>query len=217
MRRFWVAMGLLVSSMLLLFFLVQALNLPFLQEDANYWLLQEKWVAALAGVGLLVADVVAPVPSSIIMWVNGVLFGVFGGTLLSLLGGMGATYVGYWIGLRGEAAARRWMGETALQRAGAFFEKYGMLALVASRPIPILAEAVSIVAGLSGMKRGQLFLGAGLGLLPTALLYALAGAYAMDFNTGLYTFLAVFALSSIVFLIGRAKMKSKAVAASGRS
>ncbi|MBK9451502.1 MAG: VTT domain-containing protein [Bacteroidetes bacterium] len=149
MRRFWVFTLVLLGAMLLLFFVVQALHLPFLEESPDFWMAQEKWVAALAGIGLLVADVVAPVPSSIIMFVNGVLFGVFLGSLLSILGGLGATLTGHWIGTKGEAAGKRWMGEMALDRARTFFQKHGLIALIVSRPIPILAEAISIIAGIS--------------------------------------------------------------------
>lgn len=209
MTRFWVFTLILVLAMLLVFFVVQALHLPFLEEDQAFWLGQEKGVAALAGIGLLIADVVAPVPSSIIMFVNGVLFGLFVGSLLSVAGGLGATFSGHWIGSRGEAVAKRWMGEMALTRARSFFLKHGMVAIIVSRPIPILAEAVSIIAGLSGMPRKRLLVGALLGLVPAALLYAVAGAYAVDLNSSLYAFLAVMVLASLVYLIGRFVMQPK--------
>lgn len=209
MRRFWVFTLVLLGAMLLLFFVVQALHLPFLEESPDFWMAQEKWVAALAGIGLLVADVVAPVPSSIIMFVNGVLFGVVLGSLLSILGGLGATLTGHWIGTKGEAAGKRWMGEMALGRARTFFQKHGMIALIVSRPIPILAEAISIIAGISGMPRKQLIPGTIFGLIPAALLYAIAGAYAVDLNSGLYAFLAVMLLATTVWAIGRLILHSK--------
>lgn len=209
MKRFWVFTLVLLGAMLLLFFVVQALHLPFLEESPDFWMAQEKWVAALAGIGLLVADVVTPVPSSIIMFVNGVLFGVILGSLLSILGGLGATLTGHWIGTKGEAAGKRWMGEMALDRARTFFQKHGLIALIVSRPIPILAEAISIIAGISGMPRKQLIPGTILGLIPAAVLYAIAGAYAVDLNSGLYAFLAVMLLATTVWAIGRLILHSK--------
>jgi hypothetical protein len=88
MTRFWILTVALLLAMLLLFFVVQALQLPFLAEDTSFLLSQKKWVAALAGVGLLLVDVIAPVPSSIVMLANGMLFGMIGGTLLSVVGGL---------------------------------------------------------------------------------------------------------------------------------
>lgn len=107
--------------MLLLFFGVQALHLPFLEEDPTFMLSQEKGVAALLGTVLLVADVLAPVPSSIIMFTNGMIFGPLWGSLLSLFGGMAASVFAYWLGTFGERPGRRWMGDYAISRAHGVF------------------------------------------------------------------------------------------------
>lgn len=203
MRRFWLFSGILILGMLLLFFVGQALDLPFLEENPDYWLGQERWVAGLAGLGLLVADVVAPVPSSIIMFANGVLFGPVWGSLLSLAGGLGAAMLGYWIGSKGEAVGRRWIGEEALHRASGFFMRNGMVAVIVSRPIPILAEAVAIIAGVSGMPLKRMLVGSILGLLPAVVLYAVAGAYAVDIDTSLYALLAVLVLAAGAWATGR--------------
>ena len=210
MTRFWIFTAGLLLTMLLLFFVGQALQLPFLAEDSAFLLSQEKWVAALAGIGLLLGDVVAPVPSSIVMLANGMLFGSVWGTLLSVVGGLGAALVGYVIGLRGERAGKRWLGDTALARANAFFQNYGMMAVIVSRPIPMLAEAVSIIAGLARMPAKKFLPATLLGLLPTAASYAVAGAYALDFQSGLYVFLAVMALAGLVWLIGKLLLQTKA-------
>jgi uncharacterized membrane protein YdjX (TVP38/TMEM64 family) len=195
MTRFWIFTAVLMLAMLLLFFVGQALQLPFLAEDTSFLLSQKKWVAGLAGIGLLVVDVVAPVPSSIVMLANGVLFGPVGGTLLSIVGGAGAALVGYWIGRRGERAGKRWLGVESLTRANAFFRNYGMMAVIVSRPIPILAEAVSIIAGISRMPARKFFPAMLLGVLPTAIIYAVAGTYALNLQSGLYVFLAVMLLA----------------------
>lgn len=210
MTRFWIFATVLLLAMLLLFFVGQALQLPFLAEDTSFLLSQKKWVAALAGIGLLIVDVVAPVPSSIIMVANGMLFGPVWGTLLSVTGGAGAAVVGYWIGLRGERAGKRWLGDESLTRTNAFFQQHGMMAVIVSRPVPILAEAVTIIAGMSRMPARKFFPAVLLGLLPTAIIYAVAGAYALNLQSGLYVFLAVMALAGGVWLVGKLLMHSKA-------
>jgi uncharacterized membrane protein YdjX (TVP38/TMEM64 family) len=209
MTRFWIFTVVVVVAMLLLFFVVQALQLPFLVEDTSFLLSQKKWVAASAGIGLLIVDVIAPVPSSIIMLANGMLFGAILGTLLSVVGGFGAALAGYWIGTRGERFGKRWLGDESLQRANAFFRNYGMMAVIVSRPIPILAEAVSIIAGISRMPARKFFPAALLGLLPTAIIYAVAGAYALDLESGVFVFLAVMVLAGAVWVVGKLSMQSK--------
>ncbi len=203
MTRFWIFTTVLLLAMLLLFFVAQALQLPFLAEDTAFLLGQNKSVAALAGIGLLIVDVVAPVPSSFIMVANGILFGSVLGALLSVVGGSGAALAGYWIGTRSERVGNRWLGDESVARANAFFQRYGMMAVIVSRPIPILAEAVSIIAGISRMPAQKFFVSALLGLLPTAIIYAVAGAYALDFRRGLYVFITVLALAGIVWVLGQ--------------
>ena len=209
MTRFWIFTAVLVLAMLLLYFVGQALQLPFLVEDTSFLLRQEKWFAGLAGVGLLVVDVFAPVPSSIIMVANGILFGPVLGALFSVVGGFGAALVGYWIGLRGELVGKRWLGEESLVRTNSFFQNYGMMAVVVSRPIPILAEAVSIIAGISRMPAQKFFPAVLLGLLPTSCIYAVVGAYALNLQSGLYALLALMTLAGAVWMVGRWVMRSE--------
>lgn len=65
-------------------------------------------LAAACGVGLLVADVVLPVPSSLLMIAHGAWFGAAVGSALSLAGGVGAALAGYGLG--------RWAGPPVLRR-----------------------------------------------------------------------------------------------------
>lgn len=203
MTRFWIFTVVLMLAMLLLFFVGQALQLPFLAEDTSFLLSQKKWVAGLAGIGLLLVDVIAPVPSSIVMLVNGMLFGVVGGTVLSVIGGFGAALIGFWLGTRSAVVGRRWMGDVAMTRANAFLQRYGMIAIIVSRPVPILAEAITIIAGMARMPGRKFFLAVLLGLLPTAMIYAVAGAYSLSLKNGMYVFVAVTILAGVVWLIGR--------------
>ena len=203
MKRFWIFTAVLVLAMLLFFFVVQALQVPFLVENTSFLLGQKKWVAGLAGIGLLIADVVAPVPSSIIMLANGILFGPVWGTLLSATGGMGAAMVGYWLGAQSGRAGKRWFGDETLARANSFFRRHGMIAVIVSRPVPILAEALSIIAGVSRMPARKFFPAVILGIIPTATIYAIAGTYTVNLNSGLYAFLAVMLLAGAVWMIGK--------------
>jgi uncharacterized membrane protein YdjX (TVP38/TMEM64 family) len=197
----------LVFTLLMLFFAARALHLPFLEETPDFMLGQEKWVAGVLGIGLLIADVVAPVPSSVIMFANGVLFGLFWGATFSTLGGMGAAFVAYWIGTRTAHTGRRWMGDESLSRVNGFFVKYGMMAVIVSRPVPILAEAIGIIAGISRMPADRFLPAALLGILPTAIIYAAAGVRAADFHSSAYIFLSVIALAGAVWIVGRVAVK----------
>ncbi len=132
-------------------------------------------VAAI--VMLLAADVVLPVPSSLIMLLSGAAFGVFWGGMISLAGSLAGEWLGFELVRRyGRRASSAIIGDDELARLGAFFDRYGTAAIVMTRPLPIVMETFSVVAGLSAMSRWT-FLAASLaGTAPIVFVYAYAGS-----------------------------------------
>jgi uncharacterized membrane protein YdjX (TVP38/TMEM64 family) len=130
----------------------------------------------------LVADVALPVPSSMVMVAHGALFGVEVGTFLSLVGSTGATLAGLGIGRRSEPFIARLIKSEERARANRVFAQWGALAIVVTRPIPLLAETVAILAGTSSLGWVRTTLAALAGSLPAALLFAMAGAVTASFQ-----------------------------------
>ncbi|HEY8944766.1 MAG TPA: VTT domain-containing protein, partial [Polyangiaceae bacterium] len=114
-----------------------------------------KTSVAVLGVLLLVADVLLPVPSSLVMLAHGAIFDFPMGTALSTLGATGATFVGHRLGRAGSAVVARWVTGEEMVSARALFERWGMTAIVLSRPVPVLAETLAIVAGAAGYGAGR--------------------------------------------------------------
>ena len=75
MKRYLLIMLAMMAFFLLLFFAVESLGVPLL-VDPTPWLRHGGVLAAALGVGLLIADVLLPVPSSLVMVAHGALFGV---------------------------------------------------------------------------------------------------------------------------------------------
>ncbi len=199
MKPFWKMAFAVLLCFLLLFALVSASGVPLEQMALSGLRASGPVLGALASIAPLTVDVFLPVPSSVIMVANGALYGPWLGAALSLLGGLGATAVGYGIGRAGEKAALRWVSAEDLAGAQAFFARWGAMAVVVSRPVPLLAETVAVMAGLSGFGLGRSLLGALLGLAPVTLAYALSGAYAVDGNWSLVIFLVFLALSAMLW------------------
>ena len=103
-------MGLMLAFFLATFGILSALHVPFLEDPTAWMSGRGGWIAAATGVGLLIADVFLPVPSSLVMVAHGALFGVATGTLLSLIGSVGATLFGFALGRRGGPALERVIG-----------------------------------------------------------------------------------------------------------
>jgi uncharacterized membrane protein YdjX (TVP38/TMEM64 family) len=205
MKRYLMILGGMLAFFLGLFFLVEALGVPLL-VDPTPWLNHGGVLAAALGVGLLVADVLLPVPSSLVMVAHGALFGVLGGTLLSLLGSTGAAMFGFWIGRRGGRLLERLVTTEERERADRLLERWGMLAIILTRPIPLLAETVAIMAGASRMGWGRTALAALAGSLPPALLYALTGASAGRFQNSTLMFVFVLLVTGFFWMVGRRVM-----------
>ena len=194
-------MGGMLAFFLCLFFVVEALGVPVL-VDPTPWLNQGGVLAAALGVGLLVADVLLPVPSSLVMVAHGALFGVVGGTLLSLLGSTGAALFGFWIGRRGGRLLERLVTEEERARADLLLERWGTLAIIVTRPIPLLAETVAIMAGASRMGWGSTALAAVAGSLPPALLYALTGAAVANLQSTALMFVLAILVAGSFWMLG---------------
>ena len=202
MKRYWMVVGVMLTVFLLLFGLVEWLQVPLLTNPSE-WLNRGGIVAASVGVGLLIVDVALPVPSSLVMIAHGALFGVALGTLLSLLGSVGAALAGFAIGRRGGAWLEKIVSADERLRVERMLERWGALAIVITRPVPLLAETTAILAGASAMSWRRVIVAAVAGSLPAALLYALTGAVAASFQNGALMFCLILLVSGAFWLISR--------------
>jgi uncharacterized membrane protein YdjX (TVP38/TMEM64 family) len=200
--RYFLVIGALLILFLALFVVVALISIAVLDDPSPF--LRADSLGAVVGVTLLIADVLLPVPSSLIMIALGALFGTVGGTFLSLIGSVGSALLGYALG--------RWAGPTVLARvcsqqerekADRFVARWGVVAVAASRPIPLVAETVAIAAGASGLGVGKTALAATVGALPGSVIFAFAGAAGLDAPNGFVVFGAVVAASIVLWLIGR--------------
>src|SRR5215210_5921114 len=142
MKRYSVMVSAIFALLLIGFLLVEVTDVRLL-NDPSPWLSSPGTLTALLGSGLLVADVVLPVPSSVVMVAHGALFGVVGGTLLSVGGSTGAALIGFSLGRRGGPLLARLVSPEERARADHILSRWGTLAIVVTRPVPLLAETVA--------------------------------------------------------------------------
>ena len=168
-----VAVAVILSKLLV----EDLLGVP-LEEMTAAWLADPGVSGAVLIVALLALDVFFPVPSSLVMVLSGAAFGVAAGAALALVGSIAGEWLGFELVRRyGRRVSGKVMGEAEFERFQGFFDRHGVAAVIVTRPLPIVMEAMSIVAGLSGMRR-RTFLAASLvGTAPIVLVYAYAGAF----------------------------------------
>ena len=190
MKRYVILLALIAGLFLVLFVLAQTLHIPILTNPEPF-LSSGGLGAALLGMGLLTADVVLPVPSSLVMTAHGALFGILAGTALSLAGRAGSFALGYLLGTHSIRSERKLIPEEELAKVNGILGRWGVLAIIATRAVPILSETVAIAAGLSKLPFGRSLLAATLGSLPEALLFAITGAVAGSFLTTSFVFIGI--------------------------
>jgi uncharacterized membrane protein YdjX (TVP38/TMEM64 family) len=151
MRSYWLVTAVLVGAALALFAVAAAAGISLLTDPLPAMRGAGR-LAALIGVGLLVSDVALPVPSTAVMAAHGALFGLLPGAVLSVLGGVGATVLGFALGRRGQGVVTRLTTPRQRDRADRLLGRWGALAIVLTRPVPVLAETVAVLAGTSPMR-----------------------------------------------------------------
>lgn len=139
-----------------------------------------QWAGPI-GAGLLIADLILPVPTTVII---GAMGAVLGATAAALWGWAGLTLAGLLGFALARLGERRWADRLASpaerDRSRAFFDQWGGLAVVLGRMLPILPEALSITAGLSGMRPRHFVIAVTLGSIPPAIAFAWIGEKAVD-------------------------------------
>jgi uncharacterized membrane protein YdjX (TVP38/TMEM64 family) len=161
------------------------------------------WLASASIFGLLAFDVFLPVPSSIVSTAAGVLLGLWRGAAIVWTGMMVGCLIGYWVGTRASGAARRFVGDGGLRRAEVLVERYGGWTVVLCRPVPVLAEASVIFAGLVHAPLGRFLALTALSNLGIALGYAAFGAFSMRLDSFLLAFLGALIIPGAAMLVAK--------------
>lgn len=134
-----------------------------------------KWAWA-AGIGLLISDIVLPIPGTIVMSALGWMYGWFLGGLIASLGSFLSGIVAYLLcRLLGQPVARWIAGEKGLQKGEAFFSNQGSWIVALSRWTPVLPEAIACLAGLVRMRWSTFVLSLACGSLPLGFIFAAIG------------------------------------------
>jgi uncharacterized membrane protein YdjX (TVP38/TMEM64 family) len=191
--------------------LIGMVLLPFLLFEQQFNAFAEhitrndtsRWIVATAIFSLLALDVFLPVPSSIVSTAAGLLLGFAAGSAVVWTGMMGGALFGYAVGARGANAARRFIGDDGVERAAALVTRYGDLTIVLCRPVPVLAEASVVFAGLMRAPYARFVQLTAISNLGIALGYAAIGAYSFGMDSFLAAFLGALLLPGLFILLSR--------------
>ncbi|HMN97523.1 MAG TPA: VTT domain-containing protein [Phycisphaerales bacterium] len=150
-------------------------------EAALEWFRAHGVAGALAIVGLLIVDVILPIPTTPLLTLLGSLYGPIVGGLLGALGSTLAGAAAYGLTrLGGERMARAALGGRDHERLAGFFAKRGGWTVALSRWLPMLPEIVAFLAGMAAMPPGRFLVALICGSVPMAFAFAALGAGLAD-------------------------------------
>jgi uncharacterized membrane protein YdjX (TVP38/TMEM64 family) len=200
--RYWTIAASLLGLFLTSYLLIEAFDVGFL-TDPRSSIRGVGWAGAVLGVLLLVADQFLPIPSSLVMLSLGSLYGAPAGIALALTGRVGMAAAGFAVGRFGGPLLGRLVSERERARADALLLRWGALAVLVSRPVPLLAETVAIVAGASPLAWSRALFAAALGSLPEAVAYSIAGSIAPSVENAGLIWGSFLLIAAAFWLLGR--------------
>jgi membrane protein DedA with SNARE-associated domain len=187
---------------------------------------------------MLAESACIPVPSEVIMMFGGALAAgavagahpaLSGVVAAGVLGSVAGSYVAWAVGkYAGQSAIRRWgrrvgVREHEIDRATAWFERHGPVAVLVGRVIPVIRTFISLPAGFADMSAGTFGVYTTLGVIPWTAALGIAG-YALganwervanDFHGPTYVIAGVGAVVLVVLFLRRRKNAAAAAAGPG--
>lgn len=192
----------LAFSLFFLILFALTFNLDF-TSSILLFLQDNTFLSACTSIFVLGADILLPVPSSVVMLLNGKLFGIISGTIISCAGLMLSTFAGYFIGKKITTRLSYFINPKQQAESEQLFQNWGLIILIVSRPIPLLSESISIVAGMQRMSFSTVFFSSLAGSLPGSFIYAYYGAFSNTEQNQYLSFLLVVAIASLAFIVSR--------------
>ncbi len=155
---------------------------------------------------VLALDIMLPVPSSVVSTLCGLYFGIVNGFLISFLAMNVSAGAGYALGCWCSSAAERFAGKKEIETLRRIQQRGGAWLLLSLRPVPVLAEASVVFAGMGKYPvkgaTAQILVGNAV----VSAIYAVVGATSRNSdNAFLYSFIGVMLISAVFYLLGKNK------------
>lgn len=193
MRLLAIFLGLSLFIIVLFLLFEDTLMETFTAERSVGWLKQYGDWAWAAGMLLLIADLLLPLPATLVMSALGYIYGPVIGGVIASTGSFLAGSLGYWLCRSlGETTAIVLLGQKDYERGRKISNSIGGWIVALSRWLPVFPEVIACMAGLTRMSSLRFHIALLCGSLPLGFAYAFIG-YSGNANP----FLAV-ALSAIV-------------------
>lgn len=177
---------LIVLSLFLLWYIYLGGGEHFLLDIIVNWFINP--IAQLGFIGILLFIVImaiqgllVPIPSELVLLATGMIWGLFWGGFMGIIGSMSAALLCFYVSRKGgRPLAEKFVGKSAINLADRIIQKYGIWAIIIARFLPFVAfDPISYASGLlnesdkSWIKKYAI--GSLIGSIPRAFFYSYLG------------------------------------------
>jgi len=104
---------------------------------------------------ILSSDCILPIPSSVMMYLNGTVLGLSIGFGVSFVSVNVSSYLAYYLG---RISTKGWRANSTRESISLAVTRFGSTAIIISRGIPILSESISFTCGFKRYRFKELLL-----------------------------------------------------------
>ena len=187
-KETWIYVGIFIGLILasLWLFYEMYLDETFLFGLVIRYFVQPVSKMGAAGWGLFllfmaIQGMLVPIPSELVLLSSGMIWGLWGGALLGILGSMLAGMLCFYVSKKGgRPLVEKFIGTDAIELVDVYIEKYGAPMIFLTRAFPFMAfDPISYVSGLVKIDVKKYALATFLGSIIRAFFYAWLGATLM--------------------------------------
>ncbi|MHA1300354.1 MAG: TVP38/TMEM64 family protein [Candidatus Helarchaeota archaeon] len=134
---------------------------------------------------MIIQGLLVPIPSELVLLAIGIIYGLVGGTIIGIIGSMGAAIVCFYISRRGgRPVVENVIGETNLNMVENWLEDHGFATILFGRMIPFIPfDIISYGGGIVGsIKWRDYLIATFLGSIVRALFYSFLGDSLLPFE-----------------------------------
>ena len=151
----------------------------------------------------LASDILLPVPSSLASTLCGYYLGFLEGFLVSFMAMNISSFIGYFIGRFFFIFAIKLIKQKEIYQLDRSSTNKGICWILALRPVPVLAEASILYAGIKKLPIKTVAWGLLLGNATVSAIYALLGTYTSDDAGIAVAFIGVIIVSGLFWLLAK--------------
>lgn len=160
-------------------------------------------VFGIVSFGLLSSDFLLPIPSSIIMYLNGLNLGFVYGLIVSLTSCIVSSFLGYYLGNIFRHKIDKYYTSEQIMLSEKFIYRFGGIGIILSRGIPILSESTSVICGNLNYNFKKFIYLNFIGYIPVCIIYSYLGSISVNKEYFFLAFGINIILASIAWILNK--------------